>query len=117
MVEGEATTFGSFSESDSDSILSGSVCYSTGLSEDSEAELDLSEEIGGEVLPYHFEPERYSGTYSESEDEAAVLTSSSGEERIGNTDWYVTKMYFVVFRVSYLFSDTMYTRTLVLENC
>jgi len=45
MAEGEATTFGSFLESDSDSILSGS------------------------------------------EDEAAVLTSSSGKERIGN--WLV----------------------------
>jgi len=44
MAESEATTFGSFSESDGDSILSGSVCYSTDLSEDSEAESDLSEE-------------------------------------------------------------------------
>ena len=97
MAEGEATTFRSFSESNGDSILSGSVCYSTDLSEDSEAESDLSEEVGGEVLPYRFEPERRSGTYSESEDEAAVLTSTSGEERIGNTDWYVTEMYFVAF--------------------
>ena len=97
MAESEATTFGSFSESDGDSILSGSVCYSTDLLEDSEAESDLSEEVGGEVLPYRFEPERRSGTYSESEDEAAVLTSTSGEERIGNTDWYVTEMYFVAF--------------------
>ena len=86
MAEDEATTFGSFSESDGDSILSGSVCYSTDLSEDSEAESDLSEEVGGEVLLYRFKPERHSRTYSESEDEAALLTSTSGEERIGNTD-------------------------------
>jgi len=53
MAESETTTFGSFSESDGNSILSGSVCYSTDLLEDSEAESDLSEEVGGEVLPYH----------------------------------------------------------------
>jgi len=107
MAEGEATTFDSFLESsDSDSILSGSVCYSTDLSEDSEAELDLSEEIGGEVLLYRFEPERHPGTYSECEDEAAVLTGSSGEERIG---WYVTKMYFVAFSSPCAYSYEAYT--------
>jgi len=86
MAEGEATTFDDFSESDSDSILSGSVCYSTDLSEDSETESDLSEEVGGKVLPYCFKPKRYSRACSESKDEAAVLTSTSGKERIANTD-------------------------------
>ena len=74
MAEGEGTTFGSFSESAGGSTLSASVCYSTDLSEDSEAESDVSEEGGGEdLLPYRFEPERHSGIYSESEDEAAVI--------------------------------------------
>jgi len=93
MVEGEAATFSSFSESDGDSLLSGSVCYLTDLSEDSEPISDTSEEVNqvaAEVLPYLFEPERCSGTYSESEDEVAALTDTSGEEQIRNTDWYRT---------------------------
>ena len=49
-------------------MLSGSVCYSTDLTEDSKVISDISEETGGEVLPHHFEPERRSVTYSESED-------------------------------------------------
>jgi len=97
MAEGEATTSSSFSESDGDSLLSGSVRYSTAsstdLSEDGEAISDASEEVdrvAAEVLLYLFEPERRSGTYSESEDEVATVTDTPGEERIGNTDWYVT---------------------------
>jgi len=46
--------------------------------------------VAAEVLPYLFKPEGRSGTYSESEDEVAPVTDTSGEERIGNTDWYVT---------------------------
>jgi len=30
------------------------------------------------------------GTYSESEDKVATVTDTSGEEQMGNTDWYVT---------------------------
>jgi len=45
MAEGEATTSSSFSESDGDSLLSGSVRYLTDLSEDSEAISDASEEV------------------------------------------------------------------------
>ena len=73
-------------------MLSGSVRYSTDLSEDSEAASeamsDASEEmvrVAAEVLP-----ERCSRTYSESEDEVAAVTETSVEERIGNTGWYVT---------------------------
>ena len=55
---------------------------------------DASEEVdrvAAEVLRvlYLFEPERHSGTYSESEDEVAAATETSVEEQIGNTDWYV----------------------------
>jgi len=92
MAEGEATTSSSFSESDGNSLLSGSVHYSTDLSEDTEAISDASEEVdrvASGVLPYLFEPERCSGTYNESEDEVAAVTDTSGEEQIGNTDWYV----------------------------
>jgi len=76
MAEGEATTSSSFSKSNGDSLLSGSVRYSTDLSEDSEAISDASEEVdrvAAEVLLYLFEPERRPGTYSESEDEVAAV--------------------------------------------
>jgi len=76
MAEGEATSSSSFSESDGNSILSGSVCYSTDLSEDSKMMSDVSGEVDqvlDEVLPYFFEPVRRSDTYSEPEDEAAVV--------------------------------------------
>jgi len=63
MADGEAAILSSFSESDGDSILSGSVCYSADLTEDSEAISDASEEAGGEVLLYRFKPERRSVTY------------------------------------------------------
>ena len=94
MAESEATTFGSFSESDGDSILSGSVCYSTDLSEDSKAESDLSEEVGGEVLPYRFKPERRSGTYSESGRRSCSIDKYLWGRK---NDWYVIEMYFVAF--------------------
>jgi len=95
MAEGEATTSTSFSKSDGDSLLSGSVRYSTDLSEDSEAISDTSEEVDrvtAEALPYLFEPGRRSGTYSESEDEVAAVTDTSGEKRIRNTDWYMAEV-------------------------
>jgi len=57
MADGKAAIFSS-SESDGDSILSGSVCYSTDLTEDSKAISDALEEAGGEVILYHLEPER-----------------------------------------------------------
>jgi len=44
---------------------------------------DVSGEVDramDEVLPYLFEPERCSDTYSEPEDEAAVVADTSGEE-------------------------------------
>jgi len=50
MADGEAVIFSCFSESDGDLILSGSVCYSADLTEDSEVISDASEEARGEVL-------------------------------------------------------------------
>ena len=91
MADGEPAIFSSFSESDGDSIPSGSVCYSTDLTEDSKAISDVPE-AGGEVLLYRFEPERCSMTYSESEEETEVVTDSSREEQIGNADWYMTQL-------------------------
>ena len=91
----EVATSSSFSKSDGDSLLSGSVHYLTDLTEDSKAISDASEpevdRVAAEVLPYSlFEPERRSGTCSESEGEVAAVTDTSGEERIGNIDWYMT---------------------------
>ncbi|XP_065899014.1 uncharacterized protein [Dysidea avara] len=88
-MAGEVLTSSSPSESDGNSILSGSVRYSTDLSEDSEAisEPEEVDEPRDEVLPYLFEPERRSRTYNESDDETAVVSGDSGKERIGNTNW------------------------------
>ena len=63
MANDEALTSSSLSESDGNSILSGSVHYLMDLNEDSEA---VSEEVDearsrDEVLPYLFEPERLPG--------------------------------------------------------
>ena len=58
-------------------MLSGSVGYST---ECSEGISDTLVEGVGEVLPYRFKPERCSGTYSESKEEAEVVIVSSREE-------------------------------------
>jgi len=83
MADGEAKTFGSFFKSDSNSLPSGSVHYSTDLSEDREAISNALEEVdrvAAKVLQYLFEPERCSGTYSESEDEVAAVTDTSGEK-------------------------------------
>ena len=63
MADCEAAIFSSFSESDGNSILSGSVCYSADLTKHSEVISDASEEAGGEVLLYHFKPVRRSMTY------------------------------------------------------
>jgi len=72
MAEGDSPN--SFSETDSDSVLSGSVWYSTELSEDnevlSEASLMLDME---EVHPYLFEPEWSS---SKSDEETLYITDS-----------------------------------------
>jgi len=79
MAEGDSLT--SFSETDSNSILSGSVCYSTELSEDNEVLSEVSLMLDmEEVHPYLFEPERSS---SESDEETLDITDSH-EERIGN---------------------------------
>jgi len=63
MADCEAAIFSSFSESDGNSILSGSFCYSADLTEHGEVISDASEEAGDEVLLYRFKPERCSVTY------------------------------------------------------
>ena len=62
MAEGGRSS--SCSESDSDSLLSGSVCYSTEFSDDHEklSEAPLLYHGTEEVHPYLFEPERSSST-------------------------------------------------------
>jgi len=89
MAEGDRPT--SWSETDSDSVLSGSVCYSTEFSEDkvlsetgSGASLLLHTE---EVLPYLFKSEQSSSEPAVDSTET-LDTVDSQEERIGNTDWY-----------------------------
>ena len=89
MAEGDRPS--SWSETDSDSVLSGSVCYSTEFSEDEE----LSENRSGaslllhteEVLPYLFEPER-SSSEPDVDSTETLDAVDTWEERIGNTDWY-----------------------------
>ena len=89
MVEGDSSS--SFSEAETDSMLSGSVYYST---EDSDTSLVASLSLPvleepSEIRPYLFEPER-SPTSSESEERVDVDGDPS-EERLGNTDWYIRK--------------------------
>ena len=82
MAEGKVLSLSSLSESDGDSILSGSVHYSTDLSEDSKviSELEEVDEARDEVLPYLFESEERSGTYNKSENEMALVTGDSDKE-------------------------------------
>jgi len=89
MAEGNRPSL--WSETDSDCVLSGSVCYSTEFSEDevlsetgSGASLSLHTE---EVLPYLFEPERSSSEPVVDSTETLDIVDTR-EERIGNTDWY-----------------------------
>jgi len=56
VAEGDSPNL--FSETDSNSVLSDSVCYSTELSEDDKVLLETSLMLGmEEVHPYLFEPE------------------------------------------------------------
>ena len=90
MAEGDSSS--SFSDAETDSILSGSAYYST---EDSDASsvaslsLPVPEELAREladIRPYLFEPERSSSSESE---ETPEIDDRPGEERLGNTNWYV----------------------------
>ena len=83
----------SYSDSDTDSILSGSVCYSTEYSSDDDddssidshdSESSVSTELG--VLPYRFEPEA-SDSESTIGHGGEIDPSESSLERVGNTDW------------------------------
>ena len=78
MAEGDSRN--SFSETDCDSVLSCSVCYSTELSEDDEMLSEASDTEG--IHPYLFEHEWSS---CESDEETLDITDSR-EEQIGNTD-------------------------------
>ena len=86
MAEGDSSS--SFSDAETDSILSGSAYYST---EDSDASsvaslsLPVPEELA-DIRPYLFEPERSSSSESE---ETPEVDDRPGEERLGNTNWYV----------------------------
>ena len=84
MAEGDSSS--SFSEAETDSILSGSAYY---CSEDSDASsvASLSLPVPEETIqPYLFEPERSSSSDSE---EMTEVVDHPSEERLGNTDWYV----------------------------
>jgi len=82
----------SWSKTDSDSVLSGSVYYSTKFSED-----DVLSETGSgaslsalhteDVLPYLFEPGR-SSSEPDVDSTETLDAVDTWEERIGNTDWY-----------------------------
>ena len=83
----------SYSDSDTDSILSGSVCYSTEYSSDDDddssidlhdSESSVSTELG--VLPYHFEPEAFDSESTVGHG-GEIDPSEFSLERVGNTDW------------------------------
>ena len=89
MAEGNSSS--SFSEAETDSMLSGSAYYSTEDSDTSSvasSSLPVPEEPS-EIRPYLFEPER-SPTSSEPEERVEVDGDPS-VERLGNIDWYVRK--------------------------
>ena len=89
MAEGDSRS-SSFSDIENESILSGSVYSSAEVSEgdaSSIASLSLPCTLPvRDIRPYRFEPERE--TPSEAE-ETLDLDGHFGEERLGNTTWYV----------------------------
>jgi len=86
MAEGDRSTL--FSKIDNDSVLCGSVCHSTELSEDNEvlseagSEVSLSLHTEDAIHPYLFEPE-WSSSGLRNAGYSQFL-----KERIGNTNWY-----------------------------
>jgi len=81
----------SWSKTDSDSVLSDSVYYSTEFSEDdvlseTGSGTSLSELHTEDVLPYLFEPERSSSEPDVDSTETLDAVDTC-EEWIGNTDW------------------------------
>ena len=87
-----------FAETDNDSVLSGSACYSTELSEDdkllSEAgsKVSLSFHMKDAIHPYLFEPEQFSCE----QDPETLDTVDSWEEQIGNTNCTTMKVHCVL---------------------
>lgn len=78
-------------DSDSDSILSGSVCYSTDYSDNDDDSINSSVSTEMGVLPYRFEPEASDsesmGGHGGEVDPSRADPSESSLERLGNTDW------------------------------
>ena len=84
MAEGDSSS--SFSEVETDYILSGSAYYSSEYS-DASSVASLSLPVPEETIrPYLFEPERSSSSYSE---ETPEVVDHPSEEQLGNTNWYV----------------------------
>jgi len=107
MAEGEATTFGSFSESDSNSILSGSVIRLTSQ-KTAKRNWTFQRRL---VVKYYC-------IVSNQRDAPGPIVSLKTKlqywqvplgKRIGNTDWYVTKMYFVAFSSPCAYSYEAYS--------
>ena len=85
MAESEELSY--YTESDSDSYLSGSVTYSTDSSDD-DGVSDTSVSPESEVAPYRFEPEYVDSESRDLRGEVDPVESDSlSPERVGNTDW------------------------------
>ena len=83
MAEGDSSSSFSETETETDSILSGSACYSTKVSEDSDVSsvASLSLPVPEETIqPYLFEPETLSSSESE---ETLEVVGHPSKERIG----------------------------------
>ena len=89
MAEGDSRS-SSFSDIENDSILSGSVYSSSEVSEgnaSSIASLLLPCTLPvGNIRPYRFEPEQENSSKAQ---ETLDLYGHFGEDRLGNTTWYV----------------------------
>ena len=87
----ESSNFNFSVERDDDSILSGSVNYSTCTeSSDDFSVSDLSIPAEAEVLPYRFEPnesDSKSTGYAYGGEAVHGELDSLSPERVGNTDW------------------------------
>ena len=97
MAEGDSRS-SSFSDIENDSILSGLVYSSPEVSEVNASSIaslllpctlpvgDIHWQRVGDIQPYRFEPEQENPSEAE---ETLDLYGHFGEERLGNTTWYV----------------------------
>ena len=87
MAEGDRSTL--FSKTDNDSVLSGSICYPTELSEDDEmlseaaSEASLLLHMKGAVHPYLFKPEWSSSELDSETLDIVDLGKSKSETQTG----------------------------------